>query len=411
MPRPPPSRYGRTIYLPRDDARPVFLRRQRMTAQPGGSTYDEAWLQDLLFRCPEILPIGELDEAFGPAIPLCRELETPAGPIDNAYVNPSGRLTLVECKLWRNPEARRKVIAQILDYAKELNRWSWEDLDQAVRRARKPEGDSHGPFDLVRKELESPDEASFVDGVTRNLASGRFLLLVVGDGIREDVERIAGYLRQFTGILFTFGLVELALLELPTRDAPAGLIVEPRILARTVEIERGVIRMRDGKPEIAPPPTPSPTPGGRRPITEDEFYREITRRDNALPDRLRAFFERVEDLGLVVSAGEASLMLHWFREDGKKVNFGTLNRDGTLNTNFIAWSAAEAGDIGLAVSYHAAVSKLIPGSGVLKKGNTWSWRVVVDGRLPRFADLLDHSDEWLNAIRETMEAWNRHAAD
>ena len=46
-----------------------------MTAQPGAATYDEAWLQDLLFRCPEILPIGELDEAFGPAIPLCRELD------------------------------------------------------------------------------------------------------------------------------------------------------------------------------------------------------------------------------------------------------------------------------------------------------------------------------------------------
>ncbi len=382
-----------------------------MTAQPGAATYDEAWLQDLLFRCPEILPIGELDEAFGPAIPLCRELETPAGYIDLAYVNPAGRLTLVECKLWRNPEARRKVIAQILDYAKELNRWSWEDLDKAVRRARGPEGDSHGPFDLVRKELDSPDEASFVDGVTRNLASGRFLLLVVGDGIREDVERIAGYLRQFTGILFTFGLVELALLELPTRDAPEGLIVEPRVLARTVEIERGVIRMRDGKPHITSPVTPSPQPGGRRPITEDEFYGEIGQLDVALPDRLRAFFGQAEDLGLVVSAGTASLILHWPREDGKKVNFGTFYRDGTLDTSFIASRAEEDGDIGLGVSYLEEVAELLPGAAVRKKGNSWSWRVVESGKSPRFADLLDHSDEWLNAIRETMEAWNRHAAD
>ncbi len=34
---------------------------------------------------------------------------------------------LVEAKLWRNPEARRKVIGQILDYAKELSRWNYED--------------------------------------------------------------------------------------------------------------------------------------------------------------------------------------------------------------------------------------------------------------------------------------------
>ena len=29
---------------------------------------------------------------------------------------------LIECKLWRNPEARREVVGQILDYAKVLTR-------------------------------------------------------------------------------------------------------------------------------------------------------------------------------------------------------------------------------------------------------------------------------------------------
>ena len=51
------------------------------------------------------------------------ELKTPAGPIDNFMVTPSGLPVLVECKLWRNPEARRQVVGQILDYAKELSRW------------------------------------------------------------------------------------------------------------------------------------------------------------------------------------------------------------------------------------------------------------------------------------------------
>ncbi|RIL08226.1 MAG: hypothetical protein DCC71_00310 [Proteobacteria bacterium] len=40
------------------------------------------------------------------------ELELAGRFADNLLVNPDGNLTLVECKLWRNPEARRSVIAQ-----------------------------------------------------------------------------------------------------------------------------------------------------------------------------------------------------------------------------------------------------------------------------------------------------------
>jgi len=49
-------------------------------------------------------------------------------------MNSSGYLTLVETKLWRNPESRRTVIGQIIDYAKELSRLSYEGLLDAIRR-------------------------------------------------------------------------------------------------------------------------------------------------------------------------------------------------------------------------------------------------------------------------------------
>src|ERR1700749_185485 len=65
---------------------------------------------------------------FSGAVPICRELNPPAGPSDNFMVTPSGLPVLVECKLWRNPEARREVVTQILDYAKELSRWSSSDV-------------------------------------------------------------------------------------------------------------------------------------------------------------------------------------------------------------------------------------------------------------------------------------------
>ncbi|MFC7737568.1 hypothetical protein ACFQX4_17360 [Roseomonas sp. GCM10028921] len=92
----------------------------RVSLASGGR--NEAWLRDFLLKYPETLPAAEIDPAYADPIPVCRELATPAGPIDAVFVNRHGALTIVECKLWRNPQARREVVGQILDYAKELAR-------------------------------------------------------------------------------------------------------------------------------------------------------------------------------------------------------------------------------------------------------------------------------------------------
>jgi hypothetical protein len=98
-------------------------------------SYNEAYIQNLAFAHPSCLPISELDRSYEGLIPVCKELNTPAGPLDILYVTPQGRLVIVEAKLWRNPMARRKVIGQILDYAKELSGWDYQDLQREISRA------------------------------------------------------------------------------------------------------------------------------------------------------------------------------------------------------------------------------------------------------------------------------------
>jgi RecB family endonuclease NucS len=68
----------------------------------------ESWLQELLYSHPSLLPVEEIEPAFGPLIPLCRELSTEAGPADLICCSPYGLITIVETKLWRNPQARRE---------------------------------------------------------------------------------------------------------------------------------------------------------------------------------------------------------------------------------------------------------------------------------------------------------------
>jgi hypothetical protein len=157
----------------------------------GEGKYSEAWLQEMLYRHPESLPVEEIDSTFLPLIPVCMELATPSGGyVDILLVTPQGRLAIVEVKLWRNPQARREVVGQILEYAKDLNGWNYEGLDAAVRSARRTEGKvdaAHGLFDVARGVYPDLEERRFIDGVSSSMQRGDFLLLVVGDGIRHGV--------------------------------------------------------------------------------------------------------------------------------------------------------------------------------------------------------------------------------
>jgi hypothetical protein len=146
----------------------------------------------------------------------------------------------VECKLWRNPEGRREVVGQILDYAKELSRWSSSDLQREV--SRRLNRDGNPLLDMVRAVDPLIDEIQFNDTLTANLRRGRFLLLIVGDGIREGVEAIAEYLQVHAGLHFSLGLVELPVYIMPNGDR----LVAPRVLARATIITRNVVALPDG---------------------------------------------------------------------------------------------------------------------------------------------------------------------
>jgi hypothetical protein len=212
---------------------------QKAQRLPLGETRgrNEAWLRDTLFANPDLLPVQDIEPAYGPLLPLCTELRTAAGPLDIAFINPVGRLTLVECKLWRNAEARRKVVAQVLDYARAIKGWSYADLQRQTSIATGRRGNV--PFEVARSAAPELQEHQFIDNVSRSMRDGRFLLLIAGDGIREDVGGIADLINRNATSGFAFGQVEVALYEFPD----GGLAVQPRAISRTQLIERHIVVM------------------------------------------------------------------------------------------------------------------------------------------------------------------------
>lgn len=222
-----------------DGSDPEVLAPVSLSSVPGNSV-SEAAIQDLIARCPSVLPIGEIDRQYANPVSICTELNTPAGAVDNLLVTATGLPVLVECKLWRNPEGRREVVGQILDYAKELSRFSSSDLQREASRRLGRDGDVL--FEAVQRSFPDCDQTEFNDALTQNLRRGRFLLLIVGDGIREGVEAIAEYVQRHSGLHFTLGLVELPLF----RAASGQLLVVPRVIAHTRLIEHVVYELPDG---------------------------------------------------------------------------------------------------------------------------------------------------------------------
>ncbi len=227
--------HGNLIQLSGDFTERTTWRRVDLVSEGRADAIDEDRLQGILFRRAETLPLAEIDSSYKneSPVPVCRELGTGAGRVDALYLTPTGRIILAEFKLWRNPSARREVIGQILDYARVLASWSYDDLEREVRNRVK-----RSPFEIVSEAHCDVQEHIFIDAVTRRLKRGEFLLLIIGDGIREGVEGIVSYVQGHSGLRFHLALVEAAVF---TRADSEDLIIQPRVLARTEILPRTIL--------------------------------------------------------------------------------------------------------------------------------------------------------------------------
>lgn len=372
-------------------------------------TWSEEQLKQFLFANPQSLPLDEIDNSFGPLIPVCREIQTDAGPIDLLFANPSGFLTIVETKLCENGDARRKVLAQILDYASVLHDWTYEELDTAITAC--PKNPPHASlYEIVAHSRPDLDPSDFSDNVARHLRRGDFLLLIVGDGIRRDLERIAEFFQRHIHLNFRFALIELALFQLPP-ELGGGHLVHPRILARTVEIERAVIRIENEQIVVQPSAAPPSTSNSGTPRllhTPEQVLQLIRAEDSALADRLQSFLKRAEDYGLRACKGTRSILLK-AASGNNLLNFGEFRADCTFRNHGIAKDpmkpdSREPHPIGAEYLQHLVA--LLPGATVDKSSNPnnpFEWTVKKnDGTPVTIDEILSVQDQYLNLIKDTL---------
>ena len=165
----------------------------------------EAFLRDLVYDEPRLIPAREMGISPDAKVVTLREVGLPgAGSSDVIIIDSDGAITIVECKLATNPEKKRAVIGQVLDYASSLSRMSYDDLDAKCRASR------HSPLhELMQQHVPADqwDEDQFRADVVGTLNAGTFGLVIAIDEMDPDLARVLHYVSSRSrGALRIFGL-------------------------------------------------------------------------------------------------------------------------------------------------------------------------------------------------------------
>lgn len=392
------ARYGTPVILngPTSEGEKI-LAEVPVNAPP----FREDRLRDLLAYHPSVLPIQEIEPAFAPLTCLGREIPCKAGSIDILFSSPEGYLTLVETKLWDNPESRREVVGQIIDYAKDLSTWSFEDLDNAVRHAMNPpELKGKGIIDIMR---DHPDfaEISYQDLVSRNLRRGGVLLILAGNGIREGVSEITDYLQSTPNLHFSLALVELALFQF-SRNEPWPLLVQPRVAARTEQLVRAVVEVRAAAgievKVTLPAETEKKEERSRHTLTEDEFFLQLTDTTTAaMTESVKALIDDFLDLGLTQVPRKISISLR-YPDPVADRDFTVLviNSYGRFYLGWLAELEKYGYDKEIATRYRDAVMKL---TGAKPSGTDATKETPIKTILERKSEFLALVRQFLDDLR------------
>lgn len=94
----------------------------------------EEELQTFLKEHPDLMPLEEIELSAPGLLCIGWEVGLASGAEDILYIDQNGLLTVVETKLRKNPEARREVVGQILEYAAQMSAWSSADVERQAEK-------------------------------------------------------------------------------------------------------------------------------------------------------------------------------------------------------------------------------------------------------------------------------------
>ena len=151
--------------------------------------------------------------------------------VDHLIVDQDAVPTLAEVKRGSNPEIRRSIVGQVLEYAAHAARtWTAGELRRTFEESATAQG--HNPGELLGNLLRADGELDadgFWDKVATNLSARRMRLLFVADEIPDPLERVVEFLNE------QMPNIEVLAVEIKQFRGESTQTLVPRVLGRIAD--------------------------------------------------------------------------------------------------------------------------------------------------------------------------------
>ncbi len=216
----------------------IFTRNEQGGLEPmmeeSFSSEDE--LQELIARHPELLD-GEQMRPGDPRrwILITREKGIAERPdtsdrwsVDHLVIDQDAVPTLVEVKRGSNPEIRRTVVGQMLEYAAHAAQtWTSDELRETFEGLADARGlDPSAELSKLLQPDGEPDTDSFWQTVATNLTAKRLRLLFVADEIPDPLQRVVEFLNA------QMPNIEVLAVEVKQFRGKSAQTLVPRVIGR-----------------------------------------------------------------------------------------------------------------------------------------------------------------------------------
>jgi len=114
------------------------------------------------------------------------------------------------------------------------------------------------------------------------------------------------------------------------------------------------------------------------------------------------FVNELSNLDINPTFGSSSLNLHWAPETTFKFNFGSITRDGYLNTEVANWGTDHIGRVDIGHAYQKKVADMVPGAFV-RIYESGSQKVYKGQKMVLLEEAIKSRKQWRQAIEDTMD--------
>jgi hypothetical protein len=116
----------------------------------------ESEFEEFLVEHFSVFPVQEITPGATVAVPIARQMVMEVGKPDLLFLDDLGKLYLIDCKLVKNPEQRREVVAQLLEYRSRLQgRWGAREIFREGDAFAQKHGYGRNWFALFEKAFRS----------------------------------------------------------------------------------------------------------------------------------------------------------------------------------------------------------------------------------------------------------------